>query len=659
MGGLNIADPPTSPMTGKTPFGGVALPGMTAPKLPAFAQPPADKSMPPPPVPSEPRSPPRTGSALHDEDDPMAKALANLRREPPPPDSVRRNASHRKVDSLYSNSGSQRGSTTGQGIKSPASPAPGSTTVRDFRSSSPMPQQPPFGQPPRQPSPQPQRQPSPSPQQHPPSPQPQRQPSPQPQRQPSPGPGRQFSHQTQSSFASHRSMESSSLIPPAGGHTAAALAKSMDDFQRQASRDKSRQSVNYSGFAEDIVGVHPSSRPSTPSGVPPVNRAPSPAMMQAPQQPATHIADEVLSQYHQAFPGERSRSRANSAAGSIISSRSRANSFNSQVPPQTQSQKPPPTSPSVARDGFAGVGARGRSPSPQPPQFRSPSPSPIAPQGSLGPQNIGISLDERGGVAHDSMAEAYRRQYEQQQAQQKAEQRQSQPSQNQYASFGPQSPPGQSFGQQPAPPGNRPVSGYGGQQHSQQGMVQSPQQQQPPQTYASPQQQYGQQPPAQQYFPSYTPVQQPPPQQPPQPQHQQSYGQQPVASPPQQYQQNGYQQQPQQPQQPQQFGYQQQPQHQPPQAQPQAQAQQYGRGPSPAPQSQPFYGGQQPGRSPSPAPQQAPANPTPTGQWSTTGQPVLFCESTVRFTGTAANGVVDVKALYDYAAQSRELLPTS
>jgi hypothetical protein len=32
------------------------------------------------------------------------------------------------------------------------------------------------------------------------------------------------------------------------------------------------------------------------------------------------------------------------------------------------------------------------------------------------------------------------------------------------------------------------------------------------------------------------------------------------------------------------------------------------------------------GRSPSPIPGQVPVNAAPTGQWSTTGQPVLFCE---------------------------------
>lgn len=317
--------------------------------------------MPEPRVPSR-QGPPSPMKNINDEEDPMAKALADLRRDPPPPGSVRRNASHRRAESVVSAAGSVRSSMYGHGVKSPASPAPNRMSFQ------------------------------------------------------------------QSAPAQSRSPPiDSTLSPPPGGHTAAALAKSMDEFRHQSSRgpESKRQSVNYSNFADDVVGSHPTSRPTTPSFPPASPRAPSPAMMQAPKQPATHIADEVLSQYHQAFPGER-ETRSRSRAGSIMSNVSR----NSYIEQQQHQQAPP--SPGVQpRQGFVGIGAgnAARSPSPQPPVFRSPDPSPVITPSTLGPQNLGISLDAKGGVAQDTMAEQYRRQYQQQQAQAQAQQSAAQPTQ--------------------------------------------------------------------------------------------------------------------------------------------------------------------------------------------------------------------------------------
>ncbi|WVW83406.1 hypothetical protein I302_105425 [Kwoniella bestiolae CBS 10118] len=603
-------EPPSSPRSTpapeaqkKTPFGGIALPGLAS----ATSPPPQEEtskfsSMPPPPTPPamtmpEPRIPSRQSNRspaprnVNSEEDPMAKALADLRREPPPPGSVRRNTSHRRPESVVSASGSTRGSQYGHAIKSPTSPAPNRMSYQQHM-------------PPNQ----------------------------------------------------SRGSVDMTLSPPQPGHTAAALAKSMEEFRQQSSRgpESKRQSVNYSNYADDIVGAHPTSRPSSPSVAP---RAPSPAMMQPPTQPATHIADEVLSQYHQAFPGER-QERSRSRAGSVISSHSRAGSFVEQ-----QQHQAPPVSP--GREAFAGIGAGGgRSPSPQPPTFRSPSPSPMMSQGSLGPQNLGISLDAKGGVAQDTMAEAYRRQFEQQQQQQGPppqqmssypgqrtsqyggpQQQQSQyggsqvghngPSQDQRGSMygAPKSPVA---GGQPPIAGNRPTSGYG--QNQQYGGSAPPQQgygqqQQPPQPA------YGSYPSQQQQYPAqaqgYGQQQQ---QQPPQP----AYNQHPSPTPQSQYpMSNGYQSQPQQYGGPTQ-GYQSTPANQnqnqyarsasPAPAQ---QQQQYGynRGPSPQPQQQ--YGGRA-GQSPSPQPNQPPSNAAPTGQWSTTGLPVLFY----------------VKALYDYSALS-------
>nr|XP_018264103.1 septation protein imp2 [Kwoniella dejecticola CBS 10117]OBR86261.1 septation protein imp2 [Kwoniella dejecticola CBS 10117] len=565
----------------RNPFGGVALPGMANPASPPPQEETSNKfsSMPPPPTPPtmtmpEPRIPSRQGNNspaprnVNNEEDPMAKALADLRREPPPPGSVRRNTSHRRPESVVSASGSTRNQYGG--IKSPASPGPN-----------------------------------------------------------------RISYQ-----------------------------QSMAPTHSQSRGSAKRQSVNYSNFADDIVGAHPTSRPSSPSVAP---RAPSPAMMQPPTQPATHIADEVLSQYHQAFPGER-QERSRSRAGSVISSHSRAGSFVEQ-----QNNQPPP---SPGREAFAGIGAGGgRSPSPQPPVFRSPSPSPMMSQGSLGPQNLGISLDAKGGVAQDTMAEQYRRQFEQQQAQQghgpPPQQMSSYPGQrnSQYGqqSYG-QDQRNSMFGGQPpkSPSASAQThdrsSMYGGVPKSP--MTQS----QPPIRYNQPQQQIPPQP-AYNSYPAQPQQQQYPPQdqgyggaqqqhgppQPPYGQHPSSQSQpQPQAQYPPQQQSNGYGAPQQQyngyqnsPSMNQQYGRSASPAPQQqyarsaspaPQSQ-QQQQQQYGynRGPSPQPQ----YGGGggsvgRAGQSPSPQPNQPPNNAAPTGQWSTTGLPVLFY----------------VKALYDYGAQS-------
>ncbi|GFZ46382.1 hypothetical protein JCM24511_04629 [Saitozyma sp. JCM 24511] len=569
----------------KPPFGGVALPGMaSSPPSTATALPKRQSSMPPPPVPPsipmpEPRVPSRQGPPTPqavDEEDPMAKALADLRREPPPPASVRRNPSHRRPESVYSTAGSARSPIVGK----PASPAPGSNRA-SFQQAQ--------GVPPAQ----------------------------------------------------SRSSIDMGLSPPASGHTAAALARSMDEFQRQSNR----QSTNYSAFATDVVGAHPSSRSGSPA---PGARAPSPAMMQPPTQPATHIADEVLSQYHQAFPGERSRSR----AGSIRSGRSRASSLNIAAP---QSAQPGPPSP-TPRAGFVGIGAGGgRSPSPQHPAFRSPSPSPTVPQGNLGPQNMGIALDASGGVAQDSMAEAYRRQYQQQQqqtSQQQPGQTQPRPSSfvgspiaqplQQYTQQQGYNPQQQQYGQAPKSPvggpppvGQRPTSQYGQQSFT------------APAGQGQPQPGYGQQSGG--YYNATAAPPQPHHQSRPSYSGQQSYQQQQPPVSPGGYGPNGYAQQ-QQPQQ--QYGGYQAPapanlyarsaspapmaNHPAPQHQSQQQAQQYGGyGRSQSPQ--PGYQQQQAvQRSPSPQPGVPPANAAPTGQWSTTGLPVLFY----------------VKALYDYTALS-------
>lgn len=598
----------------KAPFAGIAQPGMSSLPpanddatashrgLSAMAPPPTPPtmSMPEPRIPS--RQGPPTPSAI-DDDDPMARALADLRRDPPPPGSIRRAPSSRRPGSVVN-------SIANNDRNKAASPAPGALGSANRMSQANLAQAPDMG-----------------------------------------------------------------LSPPAAGHTAAQLAKSMDDFQR---RPDKRASTSYNAFTEG-------QRSSSPAVG---NRAPSPAMMQPPTQAADHIADHVLPVYGQAFPGERSRSRANSI-------NSRRSSMHVAAPDAPQSAQYARQASPAPREAFAGIDAGGAARAASPMHgggYRSPSPNPMGSQGNLGPQNLGIALDATGSVAQDSMAEAYRRQYQaQQQSQQNlagqaapalsqqqqpargsslgrptsfiapssqghGSQQQQQPQQQGYTSG-----PGSSYGHQPSqsqsyghpinspisagppPVGQRPTSAYGGQAPQQAGSYQA---------HAGPQQ--SQQP---QYAYQGSVQQQ-------QPQHQsrssysspaQTYqAQQQTLSPQQQYQPNAYGQQTgptyggyqtsvpaptspvnpygrgvspapvmqQQPQQQQQYGY---------------------RAPSPQPsyghqssighaaqhqqQQQQQYSRNSVQRSPSPQPAVPPNNVAPTGQWSTTGQPVLFCQS--------------------------------
>ncbi|KAJ9125177.1 hypothetical protein QFC22_000131 [Naganishia vaughanmartiniae] len=266
-----------------------------------------------------------------EEDDPLARQLAELRRDPPPVGSIRRGNSVRRPESV-----------TGS-IKS----------TYHTRAKSPGPIHP-HSQQQQQPQPQQQLQ-----QQRPES-QPQQQYT-QQQGQPAANPSYRQSYQGHSQG---RQSVDTSLVPPAPGHTAAELAKSKAEHERRNSRHyPTGQEQVY-----EIVGNHPASRPGTPSGQQGnASRAPSPAFMQPPVVPASPIADQVLDQYHQAFPGERSRSR----AGSINSAHSRANSrmggsfsaATGQAIAHTMARAP---SPNPAREGFVGIGAGARSPSPQP-----------------------------------------------------------------------------------------------------------------------------------------------------------------------------------------------------------------------------------------------------------------------------------------------------
>lgn len=159
-------------------------------------------------------------------------------------------------------------------------------------------------------------------------------------------------------------------------------------------------------------------------------RSPSAAFMQEPERAVSpHPVEEVVGQYGQSFPGERrsvSLSRQNSNA-------SRHSQYGVNQQQHERVKSPGPTaSDSASTAGFAGVGARGRSPSPQPFQQQGSHPSqPKTQRAQQAPQQggrpgakptastsamsvpqrsttpLGISLDASGSVTHDQMAEDY------------------------------------------------------------------------------------------------------------------------------------------------------------------------------------------------------------------------------------------------------------
>lgn len=405
-----------------------------------------------------------------------------------------------------------------------------------------------------------------------------------------PSPGPQQAHNP-AQRPTHQQRDSvSQLSPPPGGRGGGPPNK-----------------LDYRKSAEFIVGGPPPdasrSRPASPNPIEPVMVKPP-----ASNQPSNGVSvQNVVMDYQQSFPGERK---------SVSRPGSRAGSYSGQGPPQPPQGRP---------ESMAGVGAQGRSPSPQPfrppsraasPMQQRPAPQPMqtgqtpsqvrrnsssmrvpppgavptpltqanglghqgrqgsisvpltGPPRSTSPNPAGIVLDPSGRVSVDVLADQYNanRQY-----------------------------------QPPPPSAPQQAPGYHPNMQSNMGPQRSPSYPPPGQTpYNAPPQ-----PPAQNYGPSQGYIQPapPPPQhQPPPPQP--SYGQP-------------------------QYPYGQQPQ------------QDYGRGS--APPSQPYYGngnvGQpqqsyqppppQPYRDPSPARGPSPQPPggqqtSPTGAYTDDGRPILF-----------------------------------
>lgn len=281
-------------------------------------------------------------------------------------------------------------------------------------------------------------------------------------------PGGQFPTQTQDN--ARRSMsptkprtQSNDLSPPLSSPRPGPTNASQIDYRRSA---------------EFVVGPPPTaSRPVSPNPNPnsnPVVNPPTANFMRPPSQgamtgPSSNLPiNAVLDRYHQSLPGERK-------------------SMSSRPSSRAESATRPL---SANLEGHAGIGARGRSTSPQPflPVSRSTSPntnvSPVTngqvskrssynnrvPPPSVGPNgqvgavrhgstssisvpsltqrptsaggnSVGIALDPSGRVAQDDMAAAYRDQQQQQQ------QQQPQPTSQQYFPQQPQTSP-----QQPAVP---------------------------------------------------------------------------------------------------------------------------------------------------------------------------------------------------------------
>lgn len=176
--------------------------------------------------------------------------------------------------------------------------------------------------------------------------------------------------------------------------------------------ESSNSRKDYRNSAEMVVGSYPiaSSRPVSPS-------QPTAAMMKPLQNTAAAglSVEGVLADYPQKLPGERA-------------THSRSNSRQSQIGEnggQNRSLDRP-----VSREGFAGIGSQGRSPSPSfsgsrgtspvPPRqgsvSRVPAPSfspniavPAgnAPNRATTPNSVGIALDPTGKVAVDTLADTY------------------------------------------------------------------------------------------------------------------------------------------------------------------------------------------------------------------------------------------------------------
>jgi len=370
--------------------------------------------------------------------------------------------------------------------------------------------------------------------------------------------------------------------------------------------ESSSTKKDYRNSAEMVVGSYPitTSRPVSPS-------QPTAAMMRPHQSPSgTGLSVEgVLANYPQKLPEERTHSRSNSRQSQTGGSQGGQN---------RNLERP------VSREGFAGIGSQGRSPSPGfspsrgtspvPPRqgsvSRVPAPSANDPSNSVPvpatnganrattPNSVGIALDLSGKVAVDTLADTYAQQPHQ------AHQPQPVPSQ-----------PPQQYHQPPAQaqPGfnNRRMSIGNGNAMGSQQVMHLPPQQQPP---------YGAPPPAPYGNPPYMPPQQqpppigyanvPPPQHYPPPQLDYQQPQHPYAAQNQgsltrgQSVSNG--------------GY---------YPGPPQQQNQYGRPPSP----------QQMHNQPVPA-ASSNVSAAPTGQYTENGTPVLFY----------------VKALYDYTASIEE-----
>lgn len=317
-------DPPKSNASVQLSAVALASP-MAAPRPPsAFGRPPSVFGHLPPAQTGPSAIRPSAGAA--EEDDPLARQLAELRRDPPPAGSIRR----------------------GNSVRRPGSVTGSVNSSSQYRSKSPGPVHPQNQSQPQEAHSMTER-----------------------QRMPP-----QQASQHRQSYQNHapgRPSMDTSLVPPTPGHTAADLARSKAEHERRNSRHfPSAQEQGYDNAAEDVVGNHPTSRPPSVSGLAP--RAPTPVFMQPPIMPAAPVADQVLDQYHQALPGERSRSRAgtaNSRPGSRM-----GGSFSADTEPATQTTDRPPR-PSSVREGFVGIGAGGRSPSPQPGAYQSLTSPPV------------------------------------------------------------------------------------------------------------------------------------------------------------------------------------------------------------------------------------------------------------------------------------------
>ncbi|KAI5122334.1 hypothetical protein M0805_002501 [Coniferiporia weirii] len=196
--------------------------------------------------------------------------------------------------------------------------------------------------------------------------------------------------------------QGASPSPNVGSRPTTAAGSSGSALTAPSSSKAPPSNRDYRNSAEFVVGGPPPSRPTSPAAPPTAAHMIPPAQVQSSSTPV----EEVLKVYSPLLPGERRASISRSNSPGISPSHAHSQSLGQDINRMSVIDRP------KSREGFAGIGSGGRTPSPGPAPSDSmgangnqaaygvPGPAP-------GPGNLGISLDASGHVTHDAMAEQY------------------------------------------------------------------------------------------------------------------------------------------------------------------------------------------------------------------------------------------------------------